>query len=272
MEKPSLEVRGNSEPAGAAADRPAPARPGVQSVERAFTLLDLIADAGGRATLSELAEQADLPMPTIHRLLRTLVNIGCARQLNDRGYALGPTLMRLGDQAGRQLGDIVRPHLRSLVHSLGETANVAMLDGDMMVYAAQVPSQHSMRMFTEVGRRVHPSATGVGKAVLPGLGDDRVAQIIHSSGMPELTVNSITEFDALKQELQRVKERGYAIDEQEQELGVRCFAVDVAGAPTPMAVSVSGPVSRLDEDFGNRAVPLLQQAAQEISAALNKVE
>ncbi|HEY4576464.1 MAG TPA: IclR family transcriptional regulator [Yaniella sp.] len=251
---------------------PKPAKTGVQSVERAFTLLGLIADAGGQATLSELAERADLPMPTIHRLLRTLVNLGCARQLQDRGYALGPTLMRLGELAGRQIGDIVRPHLQKLVGELGETANIAVLDGDMMVYAAQVPSAHSMRMFTEVGRRVHPSATGVGKAVLPSIEESRVAQIIHSSGMPQLTEKSITDFGELKAELERIRERGYAIDEEEQELGVRCFAVNVDGAPTPMAVSVSGPTSRLDEEFAAQAVPLLQAAARDISADLNRVE
>lgn len=230
-----------------------PTKTGVQSVERAFSILGLIADAGGQATLSELAERADLPMPTIHRLLRTLVNLGCARQLQDRGYALGPTLMRLGDLAGRQLGDIVRPHLRALVSELGETANIAVLDGDMMVYAAQVPSLHSMRMFTEVGRRVHPSATGVGKAVLPSIDSARIAQIIHSSGMPQLTENSIVDFGELTAELERIRQRGFAIDEEEQELGVRCFAVNVDGAPTPTAVSVSGPKSRLDDDFAARA-------------------
>ena len=248
------------------------ARSGVQSVVRAFALLDLIADAGGRATLSELAERADLPMPTIHRLLRTLVGLGCARQMEDRGYALGPALMRLGDLAGRQLGDIVQPYLRSLVQDLGETANIAVLDGDMMVYSAQVPSQHSMRMFTEVGRRVHPSATGVGKAVLPSLKQERIAQIVQSSGMPELTPKTITDYDELLEELDRIRERGYAIDEEEQELGVRCFAVNVPGAPTPTAVSVSGPKSRLDEEFAKRAIPLLQGAAQQISAELNRVE
>lgn len=249
-----------------------PAKAGVQSVERAFTLLGLIADAGGQATLSELAERADLPMPTIHRLLRTLVNLGCARQLQDRGYALGPTLMRLGDLAGRQIGDIVRPHLRKLVTSLGETANIAVLDGDMMVYAAQVPSEHSMRMFTEVGRRVHLSATGVGKAVLPSLEETRVAQIVHSTGMPQLTEKSITDFGELKAELERIRERGYAIDEEEQELGVRCFAVNIDGSPTPMAVSVSGPTSRLDAKFAERAVPMLQAVARDISTDLSRVE
>lgn len=271
MEQQGSSPVANTQQASHAAT-PKPAKTGVQSVERAFTLLELIADAGGQATLSELAERADLPMPTIHRLLRTLVNLGGARQLQDRGYTLGPALMRLGELAGRQLGDIVRPHLRTLVSSLGETANIAVLDGDMMVYAAQVPSGHSMRMFTEVGRRVHPSATGVGKAVLPSIEEARVAQIIHSSGMPQLTEKSIVDFGEFKTELALIRERGYAIDEEEQELGVRCFAVNIDGAPTPMAVSVSGPTSRLDNEFAKQAVPLLHAAARNIGADLNGAE
>lgn len=256
--------------ASAADQAPKPAKGGVQSVERAFGLLGLIADAGGRATLSELAERAGLPMPTIHRLLRTLVGMGYVRQLQDRGYALGPSLIRLGDLAGRQLGDVVRPQLRHLVAELGETANVAVLDGDMVVYISQVPSPHSMRMFTEVGRRAHPSATGVGKAILAGLDPERARQIVTSSGMPTPTPKSIGDLPSLEAELDRIRERGYSVDEEEQELGVRCFAVEVAGAPTPMAISVSGPTTRVDEDFAGRAVPLLQAAAREIVEELSR--
>src|SRR5699024_7765310 len=113
-----------------------------------------------------------------------LAGLGYVRQLQDRGYTLGPGLIRLGDLAGRQIGDVSQPQLRSLVEDLGETANVAVLDKDMVVYVSQVPSSHSMRMFTEVGRRAHPSATGVGKAILAGLDEDRVRQVVASSGMP----------------------------------------------------------------------------------------
>lgn len=253
---------------------PPPARKavkgGVQSVERAFVLLEFMADRGGRATLSELAEMANLPMPTIYRLLRTLSGQGYVRQLHDRGYTLGPGLIRLGDIAGRQTGDVAEPQLRTLVAALGETANVAVLNGDMVVYVSQVPSPHSMRMFTEVGRRAHPSATGVGKAILAGLNQDQVRQIVATSGMPKSTHKSLSDLPSLEAELETIRAQGYAVDEEEQEVGVRCFAVEIKGAPLPMAVSVSGPVTRVHEEFAAKAVPMLQAAAGEISAALQR--
>lgn len=241
---------------------------GVQSVERVFELLELVTDAGGDVTLSELASSTDLPLPTIHRLLRTLVSLGYARQLPNRRYALGPRLIRIGEGASRQFGALARPQLKSLVDSLGESANMAVLDGNMIVYVAQVPSLHSMRMFTEVGRRAHTHDTGVGKAILAQLPDDTVRGIVTRAGMPTPTEHSIGDVDELLAELDRIRERGYAIDDQEQEIGVRCFSMAVPDAPTPTAVSVSGPISRVDEAFGERAVPMLRKAAEAISAEL----
>ncbi|MCC9204102.1 IclR family transcriptional regulator [Arthrobacter sp. zg-Y769] len=242
---------------------------GVQSVERVFELLELIADAGGAVTLSELAASTALPLPTIHRLLRTLVGLGYARQLPNRRYALGPKLIRLGEGANLQLGALAMPQLKGLVDDLGETSNMAVLDADMVVYVAQVPSRHSMRMFTEVGRRAHTHDTGVGKAILAQLPDEQVRGIVGRAGMPTPTGHSLGSVEALLADLARIRERGYAVDEQEQELGVRCFAMTVPNAPTPSAVSVSGPVSRVDEGFADRAVPLLREAVKKISVELN---
>jgi len=88
--------------------------------------------------------------------------------------------------------------------------------------------------------------------------------------MPTPTPKSIGDFDSLIADLNRIRERGYSIDEEEQELGVRCFAMAVPNAPTPTAISVSGPVSRVDQSFADRAVPLLREAAQAISDELNQ--
>lgn len=244
---------------------------GVQSVERVFDLLELITDAGGEVTLSELASSTDLPLPTIHRLLRTLVAKGYIRQLANRRYALGPRLIRLGEGASKQLGALARPQLASLVDALGETSNMAVLDSDMVVYIAQVPSKHSMRMFTEVGRRAHTHATGVGKAILAQLDNETVRSIVTRAGMPTPTGMSIGTFEDLIIDLDKIRERGYSIDEEEQEVGVRCFAMAIPNAPTPTAISVSGPVSRVDDAFAKRAVPLLRNAAATISHELNAV-
>ena len=243
---------------------------GVQSVERVFELLELITDAGGDVTLSELSASTDLPLPTIHRLLRTLVGLGYIRQLPNRRYALGPRLIRLGEAADKQLGAVARPQLTSLVDRLGETANMAVLDSDMVIYVAQVPSLHSMRMMTEVGRRGFMHATGMGKAILAQLDDDAVRGIVARKGMPTPTPKSIGDVEALLADLKLIRERGYAIDEEEQEIGVRCFAMAIPDAPTQAAISVSGPVSRLDESFAGRAVPLLREAALAISRELSR--
>ena len=248
-------------------DQP-PSANGVQSVTRVFDLLENLADAGGDVTISDLAVRSGLPLPTIHRLLRTMVNLGYARQLPSRRYALGARLIRLGEEAQRQLGAVARSELELLARTLGETANLAALDRDAVVYVAQAPSPHAMRMFTEVGRRVHLHDTGVGKAILASLADHTIAGIVGRAGMPRPTAKSHGTLASLMADLGRIRDRGYAVDEEEQELGVRCYAVLVPEAPTPMAVSVSGPLARVDLAFGERAVPILQESAQRISIAL----
>ncbi|PSL02770.1 IclR family transcriptional regulator [Haloactinopolyspora alba] len=241
---------------------------GVQSVDRVLDLLELMADADGETSLSQLAAASGLPLPTIHRLVATLVRRGYVRRLPSRRYALGPRLVPLGETAGRALGASARPHLAGLVEALGETANLAMLDGEMVVYVAQVPSHHSMRMFTEVGRRVHMHSTGVGKAVLAQLTDEAVHTVVERAGLPRQTPRTITDLEDLSGELDAIREQGYAVDDGEQEVGVRCYAVPVPGAPTPAALSISGPDTRVDADAGGRVVPVLRDAAAALAASI----
>ena len=239
---------------------------GVRSVERVFDLLSIITASGGESSLSELASRAELPLPTIHRLLRTLIPLGYVRQLPNRSYALGPGLIRLGNAAGLQLGTYAQPVLQGLVDELGESANMAMLDGQMVIYVGQAQSSHSMRMFTEVGRRAHMHDTGVGKAILAALPEQQVLSIVTSMGMPTPTVKCHGTVESLLADLEVIRERGYAVDDEEQEIGVRCFSMVLPNAPTPTAISVSGPTTRVDWGFGERAVPLLRDAAQRLSA------
>ncbi|MFF2653273.1 IclR family transcriptional regulator [Streptomyces sp. NPDC058045] len=241
---------------------------GVQSLERAFDLLERMADAGGEVGLSELSAASGLPLPTIHRLMRTLVACGYVRQQPNRRYSLGPRLIRLGESASRLLGTWARPYLARLVEETGETANMAMLDGDEIVYVAQVPSKHAMRMFTEVGRRVLPHATGVGKALLAHTPAEEVRALLARTGMPATTEKTITTPDGFLDALEEVRHLGYAMDDNEQEIGVRCIAVTVPDSPTPAAVSISGPAGRVTETATEKIVPVLQSIAAELSEAL----
>src|SRR3954452_4827930 len=243
---------------------------GVQSLERAFLLLELMADEGGEVPLSRLAVGSGLPLSTIHRLIRTLVARGYVRQLPSRRYVLGPRLIHLGESSSRTLGSWAGPHLTDLVDGIGETANMAMLDGDRVVYVAQVPSRHSMRMFTEVGRRVHLHCTGVGKALLAQLPRDTARELVERAGMPRRTPHTITDPDEMMAELDRISERGYAIDDGEQELGVRCVAVPVLGGPGQTALSVSGPEGRVTVESVPQIAELLQATAAELAAELRE--
>lgn len=242
---------------------------GVQSVERTFELLELMADAGGEVALSDLAESSALPLPTIHRIMRTLVRAGYARQLPSRRYALGPSLIRLGETAGRTLGSWARPYLAELTEATGETSNMAVLDGAQIVYVAQVPSQHSMRMFTEVGRRVDAHATAVGKAVMATMPHDEALQVLDRTGMAPQTERTITDIETMRSELARIREVGYALDDGEQEVGVRCYAVAVPNAPGASAISISGPEARMKRIDTGEVLPLMRRLAGELGADLN---
>jgi IclR family transcriptional regulator, acetate operon repressor len=240
---------------------------GVQSVRRAFELLELLAE-NGPVGLSGLAVESGLPLTTIHRLVGTLVGLGYVREGSPKQYVLGPRMIHLGERSTRSLASWATPHLTSLVDDLGETANLAMLDGDEIVYVAQAPSRHSMRMFTEVGRRVRPHCTAVGKALLAQLTDEQVEAVVRRSGMPVLTPNTITEPDRLIAEIVTVRRQGYAIDNGEQEVGVCCVAVALSDTGAPIAISVSGPAPRMTADFVRRAVPALNRTAAALAADL----
>jgi IclR family acetate operon transcriptional repressor len=244
-------------------------RSGVQSLDRAFAILEAMADAGGAIGLSQLAAQAGLPLATIHRLVRTLVDLGYVRQEPSRQYSLGPRLMRLVDSSTQRLGSLAKPHMYRVVNALGESVNLAILDGDEVVYVAQVqPSQNFMRMFTEVGRRAEPHTTAVGKAMLATQPDAEVVDLLSRTGMSRYTDRTLTTPQEFLADLERVRARGYAIDEGEQELGVRCVAVAVPKAPRLMALSMSGPLPRMTDDVVASAAPALMKAAAQLGAEL----
>lgn len=239
---------------------------GVQSLHRALDLLETLAARGGRLAVGELAAGADLPVPTAHRLLRTLLDRGYVHQTPDRRYALGARLVPLGTLAGSLVGVDAEGVLARLVDAVGETANLAMLSGPRAQYVAQVPGRHTMRMFTEVGRLVDLHSTGVGKALLARLDDDAALDLVRVVGQARCTEHTLVTEAALLDDLALIRERGYALDEQEQEIGVRCVAIAV-GDPLPwLAVSVSGPVTRMTDELLERAVPLLQRAARDLGA------
>jgi IclR family acetate operon transcriptional repressor len=244
---------------------------GVQSVERALSLLESLADLGQEAGVSELRVATGLPFGTIHRLLGTLVQHGYARQNpENHKYTLGPRLLRLGDAAGRHLGVWVRPFLTELMEISGESANLVMLDSDSAVYIAQAPSRkHNVRMFTEVGRRVLPHSTAVGKVLLAFRPRPAVEALLDRTGLPPRTPRTIVDRSRFLAELDAVALRGYAVDDGEEEIGVRCLAVPVFGVGDGVAaISVSAPDGRLRQEDYDRLLPQMMRISAAMTGSL----
>ncbi|MBB1032153.1 IclR family transcriptional regulator [Dietzia sp. SLG310A2-38A2] len=241
-----------------------PGRGRVQSVDRAFALLDSLARRGGRASLGQLCADTGLAAATVHRLCGTLAESGHLRRDVRRDYLLGPRLQRIGEVAGRATWSWAEPVLAAVVEGTGETANLAVREGDGVVYLAQVPSPHSMRMFTEVGRRVHVHCTAVGKALVARDDDDEVRAMLERTGMPGYTDSTIVEPERLLDELADIRRVGFATDESEQEEGVRCVAITVGYGDAAVAVSASGPEARFTEERRDAAVGVLRSAVADL--------
>lgn len=250
-----------------------PGSSSVQSVERAFALLEAMSRRDRGSGVTELADDSGLSPSTIHRLLQTLVSGGYVRREPGRLYALGSGLIRLGEQATLGVATWCLPLLTQLVGQLGESVNLAGLSGDEVVYLAHVPSAQSIRMFTEVGSRVPAHSTGVGKAMLAQLDHDDLSALLERTGMPAVTPHTHTGPDALEAELTVIADRGFAMDEQENELGVRCVAVAAPSSRSEgsrLGVSMSGPASRVTDALVDRAVPLLTRVATTISEEVSR--
>jgi IclR family acetate operon transcriptional repressor len=242
----------------------------VQSVERALDLLECLARSGNWVGISELSQATGQPVGTIHRLLMTLVaREYVVRDSRTRRYALGPAFRRL---AGSNLQtpdwlEIATPHLREMVEIGGETANLVVKEGNRAVYVAQAQPMRTVRMFTELGNRVPLHCTGGGKVLLAYQPESVITSTIAETGLQRYTETTITDPGQLQQELEQIRQQGYAIDNGEHEEGVRCLAVPVYGPQGRViaAVSVSGPSSRLD----SRRIPTLLPHIKRISAAIS---
>ncbi len=231
----------------------------VQAALTASEILEGLAAAGGQSSLTQLVERTGIPLGTIHRMLQALAQQGYVRQDPEtRLYALGPSLIRIGGMSGRLLGSWSRPILNSLVEATGETTTLSLLDEADIVYVAQVPSPHNLRMLTELGRRIPAASTAAGKALLSLLDDEQVRELFERHPVEQITRRTITDTTQFLDQLAVVREQGYAVEDGEQELGVRAFAMPVRGE-RPMAVAVSGPDSRLTAEEIVRHVPAMAE-------------
>lgn len=216
-------------------------RNSIQSVERALLLVDTIAEAGGEASLTELANRTGLNISTCHHLLATLIKRGfVAKVTGKRLYALGSRILQLSHACLQvDLPRRAQPYLETINRVTGETVHLAALQGDTVVTLARREALHAVRVDTsKLGKIEAPHATAHGKAMLAWLPEDEMRRIL-AHGMKPFTENTITDFAEFVEALRVVRRQGYAIDREEFLPGVIC----VGSAIRDQAGTVIGSIS-----------------------------
>lgn len=224
----------------------------IQVTDRLFLVLETLAETGP-VPLAVLCQHLDLNKSTIHRLLSSLIYAGYVRQDPESGkYSLSYKLLTLSNKilSHMDILETVRPFFRQLSQDTGETVHFVQMDGVEAIYIyKQESSQNSIRMASMVGNRIPLYCSGVGKAMLADMPGERIREIWEHSDIRKMTPNTVVEYDVFLQTLQEIRLKGYALDDEENELGVRCIAASIPdyNDRPAYAFSISAPVTRMSD-------------------------
>ena len=225
----------------------------VKSLVRALALVNRLAEGDEGVSLTDVAQQVGLSPSTAHRLLTTLeqeryVHFDPERRL----WSVGVQAFMSGNAflKTRDIVAVARPHMRALMEESQETVNLAVEDQSAAVYLAQVECRQMMRSFARPGGRVPLHCSSVGKALLSTMSDAQLSKVLHHQGLPRVTLKTINTPKVLREDLARSRERGYALDDEEHAVGLRCIAAVVFDehAQAIAAVSLSGPMARIPDE------------------------
>lgn len=225
----------------------------IQVADRLFITLETLARSGP-VSLADLSRQLELNKSTTHRLLSSLIYMGYAKQDPDsQKYDLSLKILNLSNLllARMDILEQVRPHLKKLSQETGETVHLVQLDGIDAVYIYKEESyQNSIRMFSRVGNRIPLYCSGVGKAIAADMEESKIHALWEASDIQMLTPHTITDYSVFLERLDQVRKDGFALDDEENEVGVRCIAVSIPdyGGHTKYAFSISAPVARMTDE------------------------
>jgi IclR family transcriptional regulator, KDG regulon repressor len=246
--------------------------PRVNALHRGLQILELLAGQKKRWSTSEISRKLKIPKSSASYLLHTLQLRGYVRREEDGMYRLSMKLLALANLGlhGIEVREVALPILRRLVEETGITGHVAVLDGPEAVYIERVPSAGFLQVNTWVGRRMPLHSSGSGKLLLAYLDSRQVESLIGSTELVRSTSRTIVSLPRLRQELRRIRERGFAIDNQENSPGVRCVAAPIFSRDGEVvaALSLTGPLQQLTDERLMRVAEKVKDRAQEISNML----
>lgn len=245
----------------------------VQSLARAISILKTLAQADEGMTLTDVAVTVGLPPSTTHRLLTTLQHDRMVRfdqsqtlwQVGVEAFVIGNAFIRT-----RDLVVMARPIMRRLMEETGETVKLAVQDGGEVIYLAQVESRETMRAFRAPGTRVPMHCSGVGKALLAHQSEEQVNRVLQSRGLSRVTGKTLATPARLRAALADIRHQGYAIDDEEHAVGLRCIAAAICdeNGEAMAAISVSGPSARISDEKIPGLAGLVTRAARAVAGEL----
>lgn len=257
-------------PASVDDDRPASANYHANALVRGFALLEQLASHPHPQTLNDFSDRTALPKSTLVRLLSVLTELEYAVRVDDRpSYRLGHKVQRLATAyvSSLDLSVVAGEHLAPLAQRTGHTANLGVLDGDQVLHICVREPDRPLRFTAAPGTRDHAYCTGLGKMLLANLDLTRLSGRIPTEPFPSFTDNTITGVDQLLRDLRRTVRRGYAVDDNERTLGLRCVAVPVSiDGEGLAAVSVSGPSAEFTSQQQADYAEQLSEVSAELSA------
>lgn len=243
----------------------------IQVLDRAVRILDCFGFDHHELSVSEIGIRTGLHKSTTHRILMALECNDLIKQNPETGkYHLGIKLFKLGNQAVRQfdLREICRPFLMRLMDKTKETVHLAVMDDDQVLYLEKVEGPHALRMPSRVGRHITTYCTSLGKAMLSCLEEREVKRIIQKQTFKVFTPHTIRSLDLLLNDLRAIRKRGYSIDNEEIEIGLRCVGAPINDHTGRMvgAISVAAPSARLT----SQKIPLFGRLVMEVAADISK--
>lgn len=241
-----------------------------QSLDRALQVLWYIAD--GPKTVRELAERLSVHPTTALRLVHTLQGRRMVERQPTGEFRLGSGVLELGQRAAEviDIRGVAAPYMQELSRATGETIHLAVQGDDHVVYVGKVDSTFPMRMYSRVGIVAPLHCTGVAKAILAFLDDEERDRLIDRASLERYNDHTLTTAEALRADLSRSRERGYALDDQEHEAGIHCVAAPIFNADGSVAgsLSISAPTNRVDHAMLLSFAGPLLDAARRASADL----
>lgn len=253
--------------------RPVSERYRIQAIERAVAILNAFTAEDHELGVTELAERLGLHKSTVHRFMVNLDAAGMVERNPRTGrYRLGMRIFELGGLVKQRMNlwDEALPFLESLVRDTGETGHLAVLDGGEAIYIERVEARRALRVPSAIGRGYPAHATNLGKVLLADLEPGRLAEIVQERGLSAYTPHTIVDPTALELKLAQIRERGFAVDNEEYDEGLRCIGAPVRdhSGNVVAALGIGGPVTRVTPARVEELSTLVMAAAAGLSRRL----